>query len=655
MSLELLPTLEKDVIAKKKSSSENITEPKKEGSSLFDSLLKDAVKEKADSKTTQGQTQHKTGDKTTDSTSVVKTAKESTKLEDNETPVKKMVNSLVEIVVDKSKEELKAIKSTKTKTAQTEATQNIKTEKVTENETTPIKQKIEQSVKTIKETAKILSQDIQTDKSVENNTVSKNEAKISENKVEPQVKELKEKITIIKDATNNIKEEIQKVVQEEKVTKKSPKEVNNETENVKTTSEKELPKVKTQKETSKENTLVKKVENKIETINQVASEIEDVLTSEETTKKDEVKKQKTLNSEQVSQKATIITNAAQEIQNEVGKVVFVSSGELVKRIQEFKNETKGTESTLKIAVVGSKDIVGDSEVTEKSSVLSNSFLTAQKQEKQRVSMQNIQDAKTNIEEKKTVVAVKQSANTLELNPEDIEVEQVGEKGESKSELFSKNNKQIQEQFYQNKSLNKMVIEGQTKTNAVHQEIQQKVVEQKIVEEENNTTKQKETTVSMNVPQNVVETIQSRIIGAHQRVGSFMSEVARNMYLNYKPPFTSFRMNLNPANLGSISIVMRANNSDSNISVSMNMSSSATLDSFVDNKAALQNALQRQLGENSNITLDFGMQDGNNADSFSSNMNQSGSNGGSQESNQETNEGIVNSSIEQEDSKALDYM
>ena len=70
------------------------------------------------------------------------------------------------------------------------------------------------------------------------------------------------------------------------------------------------------------------------------------------------------------------------------------------------------------------------------------------------------------------------------------------------------------------------------------------------------------------------------------------------------------MTLHPSTLGTISVVMRANKSDNSLSISMNMSSGSTMDVFADNKTALQNALVKNLGSDTNISLNFGMQQGN---------------------------------------------
>jgi hypothetical protein len=102
----------------------------------------------------------------------------------------------------------------------------------------------------------------------------------------------------------------------------------------------------------------------------------------------------------------------------------------------------------------------------------------------------------------------------------------------------------------------------------------------------------------------VLTIQNRIIGARQQLSSMMSDVARAMYENYKPPHTAFRISLNPANLGSIAILIRSQRADNSLSISMNMSSSATLESMVANQNELRSALQKTFNDNSSFEFDF---------------------------------------------------
>ncbi len=276
----------------------------------------------------------------------------------------------------------------------------------------------------------------------------------------------------------------------------------------------------------------------------------------------------------------------------------------------------------------------------KNTLMANGFLNDQETIKEQTSLHQVSNAKKNIEDKKSVVSIKQSAEMLDLNPDEISIENMGSKGETKAELFAKNNTEFNQSFFQQKSLNKMIIDNET---YAKESVSKEVVSKAQTESTSNSpvsdvakATAKEATVTLNVPQNVVETIQSKIIGAQQKMGSFMSDVARNMYLNYKPPFTAFRMSLNPANLGSISVMMRASKADNSITVSMNMNNSNTMEAFADNKVALQNALQKQLGEGSNVSLNFGMQNDNtnSPDNFSEN------NSGNSKQNSSKNENIV---------------
>lgn len=113
-------------------------------------------------------------------------------------------------------------------------------------------------------------------------------------------------------------------------------------------------------------------------------------------------------------------------------------------------------------------------------------------------------------------------------------------------------------------------------------------------------------VEVSVSPTMAMDIQSRMVLAKQQLGSMMSDVARNMYLNYKPPVTTFRINLVPANLGSISIMMK-NEKENALTISLNMSNSATLEAFSDNQSILRAALTRNFESSTEFKLDFGMQ------------------------------------------------
>lgn len=731
MSLELIPTIEKNESTKKKITTNVTPESKKETSSLFDSLLKDAIKQKPLSESSKGKSSNDNSEFTEKKTLKKQISSESKKetesLPKTTNAVNKMVNSLVDIVVDTSKKQSKnlekSLKSEKTdkierlntdvdiklkienKELVTESkstiidstkkektnTEGNKVQKTLEsnlskikNSTDSIAEKLEQpAIKEVKTTSegnkieKALESNLSEIKKSTESIVEKLEQPASKevdvietkkgslnlaNKVSSEMTEkvIDKDITVIEKAVKNIAKEIDKIVEEKPLSKaeqkteqlvdnkKTIKEIDNNIslESKTLNKSEEIKKETIVGEKKLERPMKDSIKSNIQIIETNIKTIKDDLNVDDNSEKLESKPK-----ENVSLKLVEIEKATENISNEISKVIFVSSEELIQNIKEFKKEQALNSEKTKLVVINSDSLESEAAIdkksNEKSSILSNSFLTSQKQEKQQVSMKNIHDAKKNIEDNKTITSIKESAKTLELNPDELSIEKVGEEGESKSELFAKNTKQIQDQFYQNKSLNKIVIDNQVNSEEIEQNVKRKNIETKIVQEQTNTDiKQKEATINVNVPQTVVETIHSKIVGAHQRVGSFMSEVARNMYLNYKPPFTAFRMNLNPANLGSISIIMRANNNDSSLNISMNMNNSSTMETFSDNKVALQNALQRQLGENTNITLDFGMQNSDNGESFNEQM---GDKDQSNESNlQSNNQSTSENSIDKEE-------
>ena len=285
-------------------------------------------------------------------------------------------------------------------------------------------------------------------------------------------------------------------------------------------------------------------------------------------------------------------------------------------------------STLGIKIVKKEDIKNTKDTTvstedlkdKKIPLMANMFLNSQKQKKEQISLEQISKAKHNIVQKKTVESVKQSAAMLELDPENIEFEHKDVKGEKLDKPAIKKAHQVK--LSNNNILNKMLLDNKislAKEQIDLEKQQVDLIKSKASLTNINYEKDKEINktieIQQTVPIAIVETIQNKIVGAQQKIGSFMSEVARNMYLNYKPPVTAFRMNLNPANLGSISVVIKANKADSTVSVKMNMNNNSTLDLFVDNKNALYTALQKQLGDSSNVSLNFDMQDGKSEQNF----------------------------------------
>lgn len=112
-------------------------------------------------------------------------------------------------------------------------------------------------------------------------------------------------------------------------------------------------------------------------------------------------------------------------------------------------------------------------------------------------------------------------------------------------------------------------------------------------------------VQIQVQDSNVNTFESKIVGAKQQMNMLMSDVAKAVYDNYKPPINAFRISLNPGALGQIAIVLK-NNSASNLDVGMSMTNSATLEAFIDNQTILKNSIAKNFGENTSINLNFSL-------------------------------------------------
>lgn len=713
MSLEIFPTIQKDSLKGKDSGTTAADESKKEKPSLFDSLLKSATQQpsqtatqKEDAKTTVATTQEQNR-----KTEPTKTAEENSINVKNlsKEDSKNIADKLVDMVVDKVKSNTQKGEKTELETdtnrqnkvskeeSKLESKLEIKSENKVENKleikgetkTQEISSKTAVSLEDTKKIVETKSDEIKESvsdikkelskltTSDEQNSTIKNQNEASKKEINTEIKSdskiqniaettkvVETKSDIIKEAVLDIKTEVSKLTSKE-IGEELKKEIKTENSSSKT---------KEKVETTLENT-TKVVQTKSDIINEAVSDIDNAvskLTSDEeqkniiknknttaqientivrTTNIDDIKKA-------VELKSNSIKEAVSDIKKEVGKLTTTDEQTTLK--PEIKNENKQTvlsksQNSINQDIEITNTIVSldTKNIDSKSPVMASMFLNAQRKQAETTSMEQVLNAKKNIEENKNLSSVKQSANMLDLNAKEIEVKHTGSKGESKSELFAQQAKENQMNFSQESSLNKIIINKQHLQDYTLEQSVKNLEKTIQIEKEADKTQDKEKNVTVNVPQTVVETIQSKIIGAQQKVGSFMSEVARNMYLNYKPPVTAFKINLNPANLGSIAVVMKASKADNTISVSLNMNNSSTMEAFVENKVALQTALQRQIGENSNVTLNFDMQGDNSNNNFEQ-SNQNNSNDQAQEDSQNT-QGVSDIEESEEEVKNSDYM
>lgn len=225
-------------------------------------------------------------------------------------------------------------------------------------------------------------------------------------------------------------------------------------------------------------------------------------------------------------------------------------------------------------------------------IVTNIFLGSQKNSIYNQMLSNKSEGVKVVKEAKSINDVKKGANILDLEAKDASINV--EKPKNDIKINNQNNDAFLDRLAFSKNIKREDITSNIP----------------IVSSNSSSTASSETVVNLNVSATTALSIQNRIIGAQQQMSSFMSDVARDMYRNYKPPVTAFRIKLFPSTLGSIAILMKSDK-ENGISISMNMSSSSTLDTFVENQASLRDALNKNFNNNdTNFNLEFNMQDQN---------------------------------------------
>ena len=270
---------------------------------------------------------------------------------------------------------------------------------------------------------------------------------------------------------------------------------------------------------------------------------------------------------------------------------------LDKLVANVKEKTVNTKNTVKIDQQDTKENLNAktflSNQQTKANIISKHQIS---QSKQILLDENNKDAKSK---------VKQSANKLDLGFKDIDI--ISEDKSIDTKHISKIDTKVQEQnTFLSKVLFKQALNMQDISNIKHNETIKKTKEAEVTAKE---IKAEDIQIKENTQQTAIQNITNKIISARQNMKSFMSDMARKMYENYKPPVTAFKINLNPAHLGSISITMKSEKATNSISISMKTSNSSTLEVLEGAKGLLQNSLQKTFENQSSFSLDFSQQDG----------------------------------------------
>ena len=422
-------------------------------------------------------------------------------------------------------------------------------------------------------------------------------SKIVISKDDKSVEIIKEQEVLVKDINGNslqIKDENTKVV--ELVTSEKTQDVSQIIVNIENTQE---------------------LENKIQT----STILKDSLNSENILiVQDEIVNDEAIKNEVIKNENKVISENVLIIQDEAIKSEDVKINNNTKVEQKLSlmdqliqtNSKKDITTKIEEAVSLNPQSI---EQTNKNSkeLASNIFLADQKNSLNNQLLFNKNEAINILKNASGIEDIEKSANILDLNANNLEVEQ-NISSESLNDLSVDEKEILDRKNILNSILNEKDVRSVDVRNLITNSIE---ASKALLEDTINIVDDK----VLDIQPNLVNSIQSRIVGAKQQMASMMSDVARQMYENYKPPVTVFRMNLNPGDLGTISVLMKQDKS-SGLTINMSVSNIATLELLMENQNMLRNSLAKTFNDNANFNLDFSKGEGGQSQGdSSSNQNQ----------------------------------
>ena len=422
-------------------------------------------------------------------------------------------------------------------------------------------------------------------------------SKIVISKDDKSVEIIKEQEVLVKDINGNslqIKDENTKVV--ELVTSEKTQDVSQIIVNIENTQE---------------------LENKIQT----STILKDSLNSENILiVQDEIVNDEAIKNEVIKNENKVISENVLIIQDEAIKSEDVKINNNTKVEQKLSlmdqliqsNSKKDITAKIEEAVSLNPQSI---EQTNKNSkeLASNIFLADQKNSLNNQLLFNKNEAINILKNASGIEDIEKSANILDLNANNLEVEQ-NISSENLTDLSVDEKEILDRKNILNSILNEKDVRSVDVRNLITNSIE---ASKALLEDTINIVDDK----VLDIQSNLVNSIQSRIVGAKQQMASMMSDVARQMYENYKPPVTVFRMNLNPGDLGTISVLMKQDKS-SGLTINMSVSNIATLELLMENQNMLRNSLAKTFNDNANFNLDFSKGEGGQSQGdSSSNQNQ----------------------------------
>ena len=280
-------------------------------------------------------------------------------------------------------------------------------------------------------------------------------------------------------------------------------------------------------------------------------------------------------------------------------------------------------------------------------LISSIYLGSQKNKINSQALFNRNEAVNLLKDGNSIQSIKTSAEILELGLEDMTIEQNVDIDVDNIEVKKSD---IQALTRKNQ-IDNLFLDKNIKSEEVKNLITQSV-EASSALLDNSLNLADDATITVNSPLSF--NLQSRIIGAKQQMSTMMSDIAKQMYENYKPPMTAFRININPLELGSIAILMK-NDRNNGLTISMNVSNNVTLDTLMENQNMLKNSLNKTFDEGTKFNLDFSSSN-QNSNNQSSNANEGQGNNRRFEQQMDT-QSVLQLKEENRDieEKSIDYM
>lgn len=332
--------------------------------------------------------------------------------------------------------------------------------------------------------------------------------------------------------------------------------------------------------------------------------VEDEVANSDAIKNETVKNENNLNSQNI----LIVENEVVKTENNTKVEQKLSLMDQLIQSNSKKDITAKIEEAVSLNPQSVEQINKNSK-----DVASNIFLAEQKNSLNNQLLFNKNEAVNILKNASSIEDIEKSANILDLDANNLEVEQ-NISSESLNDLSVDEKEILDRKNILNSILNEKNIRSVDVRNLITNSIE---ASKALLEDTINILDDK----ILDIQPNLVNSIQSRIVGAKQQMASMMSDVARQMYENYKPPVTVFRMNLNPGDLGTISVLMKQDKS-SGLTINMSVSNIATLELLMENQNMLRNSLAKTFNDSANFNLDFSKGEGGQSQGdSSSNQNQ----------------------------------